>query len=164
MQVFQWGLLQSLNKVFDDHDLVYNYAITDSRPGSLSRPLCWLWSVWCQLVVDGQTVGDWLCFSHPVVKCQIQMGFEVCSDAEMCMICSAVASAGDGRKGGILMLAISGGQHNTTHTRSMLLLQLTHFSPAYVSPRVIFVCSSKRCVWYSDTVVQCGINYSWFSY
>ena len=53
--------------------------------------------------------------------------------------CAAVSEqclAGDDRKGG--------GQHSTI--QSVMLLQLTHYSPPSVSPRVLFVCSSKHCV------------------
>jgi len=44
----------------------------------------------------------------------------------------------------MFLLLISGSQHNTLH-QSTLQLQLTHYSPPSLSPRVLFVCSSKPC-------------------
>jgi len=54
-----------------------------------------------------------------------------------CAVVSELCLAGVDRK--------CSGQHNTLHRRSVLPLQLTHYSPPSLSPRVLFVCSSKPC-------------------
>ena len=84
--------------------------------------------------------GSWQCFNRLVDRCHILASWE-CVGSVQPWVNSCLA--GDDRKVGHfcyqLMVA------NTTQTQSVLLLQLTCYSPPSSSPRVLFVCSSKPC-------------------
>jgi len=98
--------------------------------------------------------GSWLCFTHPVVRCQMLAG-----------ICRSVCSSEWTLSSRWWQEGRRPTQH-TTQTRSVLLLQLTHYSPPSPSPHVLFVCgrqamcggSDKCCYYVHDRDQSCSLS------